>query len=310
MTTLTIMVGLLVAPLLFGAALNRFAGRTVANVHLLGCVGITLVFCFTGVGHFILTDQMAEMLPSWAPGRIPLVYVTGVIEIAAAVAVLIPRLRTTVGWGLIVMLILFLPVNVYAAMNRVEMGGHQWGPNYLLIRVPLQFILVGWIWWIAVRPSASHPIKFSCETTLPLNPEKIASQILDLSRWPEFNGYGPLPGIKQAEFETKTAEIVGTRIRVTNRDSSTHVEEIVEWEPTRCLRLHMHEFSPPVSRLAISFDEAWQFERDGDLTHVVRSFEMHPRSALTRPLLWLISFLLKRAIGRHLEQMQNTALKE
>ena len=52
-------------------------------------------------------------------------------------------------------------------------------------------------------------------------------QILDLSKWPEFNGYGPLPGIREADFETKTDEIVGTKIRVTNRDGSTHVEEIL-----------------------------------------------------------------------------------
>lgn len=149
----------------------------------------------------------------------------------------------------------------------------------------------------------SRPITFTCEATLCQKPEEIASQILDLSKWPDFNGYGPLPGIKQAEFETKTDEVVGTRIRVTNRDGSTHVEEIVEWEPTRRLRLHMHEFSPPVSRLATSFDETWEFERNGDRTQAVRSFEMHPKSALTRPLLWLISFLLKRAIARHLEQM-------
>lgn len=152
-----------------------------------------------------------------------------------------------------------------------------------------------------------NPICFTCEATLPLTPEEIAIQILDLTKWPEFNGYGPLPGIKQAEFETRTAEIVGTRIRVTNRDGSTHVEEIVEWEPTRRLRLHMHEFSPPVSRLAISFDETWEFERLGDRTKVIRSFEMSPKSALTKPLLWLISFLLKRAIARHLEQMGQEA---
>lgn len=46
------------------------------------------------------------------------------------------------------------------------------------------------------------PITFSCEATLSRKPEEIASQILDLSKWPEFNGYGPLPGIKHAEFET------------------------------------------------------------------------------------------------------------
>lgn len=304
MTTLAIMLGLLVAPLLFGTALNRVAGRPVANVNLLGCFGIALVFCFAGTGHFILTKPMAEMLPSWVPGRIPLVYVTGVIEIAAGLAVLIPRLRTAVGWGLIVMLILFLPVNVYAALNRIEMGGHEWGPIYLLVRVPVQCILIGWTWWFAVRPSASQLITFSCEALLPLRPEEIASQILDLTKWRQFDGYGPLPGIKEAAFETKTAEIVGTRIRVTNRDDSTHVEEIVEWEPTRRLRLHMHEFSLPLSRLAMSFDEIWQFERVGDRTHVVRSFDLHPRSALTRPLLWLLSFLLRRAIARHLELLR------
>ncbi|MCZ2342654.1 MAG: SRPBCC family protein [Bacteroidales bacterium] len=151
----------------------------------------------------------------------------------------------------------------------------------------------------------SRPVTFSCEATLPQQPEEIASQILDLTKWSQFNGYGPLPGIREAEFETRTDEIIGTRIRVTNRDGSTHVEEIVEWEPTRRLRLHMHEFSPPVSRLATAFDETWDFERDGDRTHVVRFIEMHSKSALTRPLLWLISFLLKRAIARHLEQMRH-----
>ncbi|WP_437191334.1 hypothetical protein [Planctomicrobium sp. SH527] len=76
------------------------------------------------------------------------------------------------------------------------------------------------------------PITFTCQATLPQLPEEIARQILDLSKWPEFDGYSPLPGIKVAEFKAKTAEVVGTRIRVTNRDGSTHVEEVVEWEPT------------------------------------------------------------------------------
>lgn len=159
MTTLAIMLGLLVVPLLVGTAVNRLAGRTVADVHLLGCIGIALVFGFTGMGHFMLTEPMAKMLPPWVPGRIPLVYATGVLEIAAALAVLIPRLRKLVGWGLIAMLILFLPVNIYAAINRIEMGGHEWGPIYLLIRVPLQLILIGWTWWMAVRPSASQAMR-------------------------------------------------------------------------------------------------------------------------------------------------------
>lgn len=146
-------------------------------------------------------------------------------------------------------------------------------------------------------------ITFRCAATLPLTPEVIAGQILDLARWPEFGGYGPLPGIKSAEFEARTPEFVGTRIRVTNRDGSTHVEEVVEWQPDRRVRLRMSGFSSPLSRLATAFVETWQFERSGDETRVTRSFELHAKGWATRPVLWLISILLRRAVARHLRQM-------
>jgi hypothetical protein len=92
-----------------------------------------------------------------------------------------------------------------------------------------------------------RPITFSCTETIPLTPEDIVGQILDLANWTDFKGYGVLPGIKAAEFETRTPGVVGTRIRVTNTDGSSHVEEIVEWEPDRYLRFDMKEFShsPP-----------------------------------------------------------------
>ena len=48
------------------------------------------------------------------------------------------------------------------------------------------------------------PITFSCEATLPLAPEGIASQILDLANWPDFTGFSFVPGIKTAEFEVRT----------------------------------------------------------------------------------------------------------
>jgi hypothetical protein len=151
------------------------------------------------------------------------------------------------------------------------------------------------------------PISFSCEETLPLAPEDIARQILDLTKWPEFHGYGPIPGIKTAVFDVETPGVVGTRIRVTNLDGSSHVEEIVEWQPDRRVRLEFKEFSPPLSRLATMFEEIWDFERLEGQTKVTRSFRLHAKSKLARCLLWLISFLLKRAIARHLREMRQGA---
>ncbi len=134
--------------------------------------------------------------------------------------------------------------------------------------------------------------------------EQIAAQILEIDNWPNFDGYGILPGIESAEFDPKTPENVGTRIRVTNRDGSSHVEEIVEWEPETRLRLRFGDFSPPVSRLATAFEETWEFESTTEgTTRIVRSFRMDPKSVFTRPVLVLISFFLKRAISRHLKQI-------
>ena len=99
--------------------------------------------------------------------------------------------------------------------------------------------------------------------------------------------------------------VVGSRIRVTNTDGSSHVEEIVEWQPEHSLRLRMIEFSAPLCRLATEFVESWAFEREGPATTVTRSFESHPKSAVARPALWLISLLLRRAIARHLRQMRD-----
>lgn len=150
-------------------------------------------------------------------------------------------------------------------------------------------------------------VRFSCVAELSLAPDEVAAQILDLSRWSGFKGYGLLPGVKAATFEDRTPGIVGTRIRVTNTDGSSHVEEIVEWDPNRNLKLSMHEFSAPLSHLATSFDENWEFERNGETTFVVRSFLLRPKSRFTRPAIWLISLLLKRAVARHLSELSRVS---
>ncbi|HMP02789.1 MAG TPA: SRPBCC family protein [Gemmatales bacterium] len=147
------------------------------------------------------------------------------------------------------------------------------------------------------------PIVFVCRRLLPTPATDVANGVLDLERWSDFAGYGPVPGIRAATFEKRTEAVVGTRIRVVNRDGSTHLEEIVEWEPERRLRLWLSDFSRPMSWLAHGFEERWDFQADPAGTQVTRTFALHPRGLVSRPWLWLISRLLRRAIQRHLEQM-------
>lgn len=116
-----------------------------------GAIGLGILFVFTGVGHFIQTAPMAQMLPDFVPCRVPLVYLTGAMEFAVAAALFVPRTRRLAGWAAAAMLVLFFPANVYAAFAHVPMGGHAWGPAYLLVRAPLQAAILAWVWWFTLR---------------------------------------------------------------------------------------------------------------------------------------------------------------
>jgi len=151
MTTPLLMLGLLTAPYFFlGHVQTHLAGHPTSR-ETRAAIGIATMFTFTGVGHFVATAPMVQMLPAWVPARTEIIYASGALEIALALLVLAPPLRRPVGWLLIALLAGFLPVNVYAAAVHAPMGGHAWGPMYLLVRVPLQAIIAAWIWWFLIR---------------------------------------------------------------------------------------------------------------------------------------------------------------
>jgi uncharacterized membrane protein len=116
-----------------------------------GRIGIFLVFTFTSIGHFVKTKAMSEMLPAWTPMRVPLIYIMGLFELLAAVAIFVPPISEAAGIVLCAFLVLVLPSNIYAAFQRVDFGGHEMGPKYLVVRIPLQLFLLGWVYWFTVR---------------------------------------------------------------------------------------------------------------------------------------------------------------
>ena len=145
--TLLFLLLLLVGPYL----LLTLAGRWNSRFHIAPAkrarVGLSLFFIFTGLGHFIRTQEMAAMLPLNVPYRVELVYLTGILELLGAIGVWIPRLTRLTGFLLIVMLIAILPANIYSAINRVDFGGHEAGPVYLLVRIPFQLFVMWWTYF-------------------------------------------------------------------------------------------------------------------------------------------------------------------
>jgi len=143
MTTPIIMLILMMTPYLVVRVLSAVTRREF-DVRGAAVSGLGILFIFTGIGHFIKTEPMAQMLPPWVPERVLLVYLTGVLEFAIAVGFLVPKSRRFTGWVAAVVLVWFFPANIYAAINHIPMGGHAWGPVYLLIRAPLQALILFW----------------------------------------------------------------------------------------------------------------------------------------------------------------------
>jgi uncharacterized membrane protein len=96
-------------------------------------VGVALMFLLTTYAHFgpPLRAQLVEMVPPSLPRRATLVTVTGVLELAGAVGVLIPATAPWAAAGLVLLMVAMFPANVSAA--RRELGrGHALGPRTAL----------------------------------------------------------------------------------------------------------------------------------------------------------------------------------
>lgn len=119
-----------------------------------GIYGLILAFLFFASGHFLATEGMVEMLPDFIPQRRMLVFVTGIWELLLVAGLAFRSTRRLAAKACLTTLVLFFPINIYAAFHSTGMGGHQWGPAYLFIRAPLQAFLIYWTWRFGLRREA------------------------------------------------------------------------------------------------------------------------------------------------------------
>jgi uncharacterized membrane protein len=134
--------------------IGPFLGLPACGVpaELRGRIAITCVFLFTGLGHFLKAKSMSAMVPLRFPQkwRMPIIYISGVFELAMAFAVLVDSWAKFVGLLLCGFLVVVLPANIDSAVRCVPFGGHSAGSPYLIARIPLQILLFGWIWWFTI----------------------------------------------------------------------------------------------------------------------------------------------------------------
>ena len=159
LTPIAIVLGLLTVPSAVVWVAGRVWRRLAVSHSLCGCIGIATLFGIAGIAHFFVPGQFVRILPPWTPAPLALVLFTGVCEIAGGVGVLFVRTRRPAAWCLIVFLVCITPANIYAALNSIDVGGHGAGPVYLWARLPLQAVVIIWVWWFGARRRDASPAR-------------------------------------------------------------------------------------------------------------------------------------------------------
>ncbi|MDX6191684.1 hypothetical protein SGQ83_20180 [Flavobacterium sp. Fl-318] len=123
------------------------------NFALAARIAMSVMLLFTAIAHFVFAKGMSMMLSDFIPYKTVVIWLTGFIEIAAAIGLLIPQIRIITAWLLIVFFILILPANIYAATKQIDYQKGTFdgnGTTYLYFRIPLQLLFIVWVYLSAI----------------------------------------------------------------------------------------------------------------------------------------------------------------
>lgn len=107
---------------------------------------LALLFVGAGVLHFVRPEPYLRIMPPYLPAHLQLVYISGAAEILGGLGLLLPATRRLAGWGLILLLVAVFPANIY--MLQTHGAGLSVPLWALWLRLPLQAVLIAWVWWV------------------------------------------------------------------------------------------------------------------------------------------------------------------
>lgn len=106
---------------------------------------MALMYVVAGLFHFIKPRMYMRIMPRYLPAHKALVLLSGIAEILLGIGLCFPETKDLAIYGIILMLLVFLLVHFYMlSSEKAGAGLPKW---ILIVRIPLQFILIWWAWF-------------------------------------------------------------------------------------------------------------------------------------------------------------------
>lgn len=103
---------------------------------------MAILYFVAGAFHFIYPKMYLRILPRFLPYHSSLVFWSGVAEILLAITLCFSTTKNWAIYGIILMLVVFLLVHFYMLSGeKASAGIPKW---ILILRIPLQFVLMYW----------------------------------------------------------------------------------------------------------------------------------------------------------------------
>ena len=112
-------------------------------IYCTALILMALAFIYVSYSHFRKAWFFYKITPPFLQKwKKPINVIVGIAEITGGIGLLIPLTREWAAWGIIVLLIVIFPANIYMLTSKgAGMKIKMW---FLWLRLPIQLVLIAW----------------------------------------------------------------------------------------------------------------------------------------------------------------------
>ena len=104
-------------------------------------------YLLAGIKHFRIPAFYIGIIPKYLPFPNILNTLAGVLEIAGGLGLILKSTRKFAAWGIVLMLIAFIPVHIAMFSGHTQIGATHVQPIWAWVRLFFQPVLIVWAWW-------------------------------------------------------------------------------------------------------------------------------------------------------------------
>ena len=118
-----------------------------STLKKISLVLLVVGYIAAGINHFRIPQFYIGIIPGYLPFPNILNTLAGLFEIAFALGLIFKSTCKFAAWGIVLLLIAFIPVHTAMLSGHTQLNGAPVQPVWAWVRLFFQPVLIVWAWW-------------------------------------------------------------------------------------------------------------------------------------------------------------------